>query len=126
MSKTSKQQLGTKGEKTAAEYLEKHGYTIICKNYRAGKSELDIISKIDSTLIITEVKSYYTNPLGVAEYRVDKHKQKQIINGAYAFLDEFPEYQGMDVRFDVIIVDFSNYPAQITHHEGAFFDEEGW
>ena len=53
----------------------------------------------------------------------NKKKQQQIIQGVYGFLDENPKYQGNDVRLDVIIVDFSEYPAKITHHQGAYYDE---
>jgi putative endonuclease len=126
MPQTSKQQLGKKGEQIAAEHLENIGHQIMFRNYRKGRSELDIISKADNVVVISEVKSYFADPLGPAEYRVNKKKQKQIVKGAYAFLHQYPEYQGMSVRFDVLIVDFSNYPAKTTHHEGAFFDEDGW
>jgi len=117
------QTLGETGEKLAQKYLEQNSHTIICTNYRSGRSELDIISVYDSTLVVTEVKSFHSKPLGVAEFRVNKRKQQQIIKGVYGFLDENPKYQGQDVRLDVIVVDFSSYPANIKHHQGAFFDD---
>jgi len=123
MKQTSKQILGKNGEKLACAYLEKHGHHVIKKNYRKGRSEIDIISLENSTLVISEVKSYHADPLGAAEYRVNKKKQRQIIQGAYGFLDENPKYQGYDVRLDVIVVDFSRYPAKVTHHQGAYYDE---
>jgi len=124
MTKTSKQNLGRKGEALATNFLEKNGYKIISKNYRSGRSELDIIAEKDSVLVIFEVKSYYADPLGAVESRVHKNKQKQIIQGTYGFLTEYPEYEGSDIRFDVIIVDFSKYPAKITHHEAAFWQDD--
>lgn len=124
MTQTSKQVLGKNGEKIACTFLENHGHLIIKKNYRKGRAEIDIISLENKTLVISEVKSYHALPLGAAEYRVNKKKQRQIIQGAYGFLDENPKYQGYDVRLDVIIVDFSEYPAKVTHHQGAYFDED--
>ena len=126
MSKTQKQQLGQRGEDLAVRFLEAGGHHIITRNYRFQKSELDIVSLKDKTVVISEVKSYLRPPLGAAEYGVHKKKQRQIILGTYGFLAENPEYENMDVRFDVLIVNFSVYPAQIIRHEGAFWDEQGW
>ena len=77
-------------------------------------------------MVISEVKSFVSAPLSAAEYRVNKAKQKKIIEGAYGFLNQFPEYENLSVRFDVIVVDFSNFPAKITQHQAAFWDERGW
>ena len=126
MAETSNQKLGIRGEQAAEAYLIQQGYKVHLRNYRFGRSELDIVCQKDSTLCIVEVKSHSGQPLTAAEYRISKPKQKMIIRGANGLLSEFPEYEGLAVRFDVIIVDFSNYPLQITHHEAAFWDESGW
>jgi len=126
MSRTQRQLLGKKGEDLACSFLERKGHIIQHRNYRAGRSELDIISRDAGTLVITEVKSFTSQPLGAAEFRVNRTKQKQIISGTYAYLNEHTDCQGFNVRFDVIIVDLSSYPAAITHHEAAFWDESGW
>jgi len=126
MPETQKQQLGKKGEEFVARYLQNNGHRIIARNFRFGKSELDIISRQGNTLVISEVKSYFSRPLGAAEFRVDKKKQRQIINGTYGFLSRNPQYENMSVRFDILIVNFSVYPADIRHYKGAFWDEQGW
>ncbi len=126
MSVTSKQQLGQKGEDLAEQFLRREGHRILFRNFRYGKSELDIVSLQGDTLIISEVKSYHARPLGAAEYRVDKHKQRLLITGTHGLLSEHPRYNNLNIRFDVIIVDFSRYPAKITWHQAAFWDEQGW
>ena len=123
MKQSQKQILGKNGENIACKYLEKNGHEIINRNYRKGRSEIDIISLDNSTLVVSEVKSFYAEPLGAAEFRVNKKKQQQIIQGVYGFLGENPKYEGHDVRLDVIIVDFSEYPAKITHHQGAYHED---
>lgn len=125
MSRTDAQKLGTRGEHLACQFLIEKGHKIIVRNFRAGRSELDIISRVDNTIVVSEVKSFYSNPLGAAEYRVHKAKQRQIIQGTWAFLGRHPEYEGFNVRFDVLIVDMSAFPAKITHYEGAFW-QESW
>jgi putative endonuclease len=126
MNQPDNKALGIKGEKIAVDFLAEQGHKIISRNYRSGRSELDIISVSEKTLVISEVKSFYSNPLGAAEFRVNKNKQKQIIQGVYGFLDENPKYQGFDVRLDVIIVDFSEYPAKIIQYKSAFYDDQGY
>ena len=121
---SQKQRLGQKGEQQAAEYFLKNKYEIISRNYRSGRSEIDIICSLKDTLVFCEVKSYQSRPLDAVEYRVSKKKQRQIIQGAYGFIKEYPEYETHDTRFDVIIVNFSKYPVEITHHEAAFWLEE--
>jgi len=123
---TTKQKLGQNGEEIAVQFLIKGGHQIVSRNFRYGRSELDIISLMDDVLVISEVKSFVSKPLGAAEYRVHKAKQQQIIKGTYGFLARFPQYENKSVRFDVIIVDFSIFPARITQHKEAFWDEQGW
>jgi putative endonuclease len=126
MNQSDNKILGQKGEKLAAAYLEKNGHKIISRNFRSGRSELDIISEKENILVVSEVKSFHSDPLGAAEFRVNKNKQKQIMQGVYGFLDQNPKYQGYDVRLDVIIVDFSNYPAKIIQHKSAFYDDQSY
>ncbi len=126
MPATSRQQLGQRGEQLAAAYLQKKGHTLVARNYRSGRSELDIVSTIGQTLVVTEVKSFVTPPLDAAEFRVHLRKQRALFRGAYGFLREHAQYKQFDLRFDVIIVNFSVYPANITHYEAAFWDEQGW
>lgn len=123
MKQSQKQALGQNGETFACAFLEKNNHQILYRNYRTGRLELDIVSMINEVLVISEVKSYHAKPLGAPEYRVNKKKQQQIINGSYRFLEENPKFQGKDVRLDIIIVDFSKYPARITHHKGAIFED---
>jgi len=106
----------------AAEYLQKKGYSIVHKNFRSGKGELDLICRYKSDLIVVEVKSVRTPHWGYGEERISLNKQRMIIKTTYAYLDRNPQYNGMGVRFDVVIVNFFNYPVQIVHYNGAFWE----
>ena len=126
MGTTNKRQLGQKGEQLAQQYLQRQGLEPIARNYRAGHWEVDIIAKDpkEEVLVFAEVKSYFADPLNPPEWRVSKSQQKRIIKAAYAFLDEHPEYENFSVRYDILIVDFSNYPAKIIHYEAAFWQDD--
>ncbi|MEJ2055518.1 MAG: YraN family protein [Calditrichaceae bacterium] len=48
--KPQKHLLGEQGERIAAAFLQKENCTIIARNYRFGKSEIDIIAQDGSAL----------------------------------------------------------------------------
>lgn len=124
MSKTKKQSLGARGEELAEAYLKKEGYKIVSRNFRYGYGEIDLIAIKDEILIFMEVKSYQAKPLDLPEYRINKIKRKKMIETAYGFLEQNPQYEQFNRQFDVLLVDFSQYPAQITHYPAAFWLEE--
>lgn len=126
MTKANHLSLGRKGEEVAAEYLKEKGYDLLFKNYRAGNGEIDIIARNKGIVVIIEVKSYQAEPLGAPEFRVNKNKQKMIIRTAHSFLAEYEEYRNLDMRFDVILVNFSSWPVEITHHKAAFYNDNYW
>jgi len=121
-----KRLLGNKGEQLAVAYLEKLGHKILRQNYRSGHYEIDIISLAGNILVFSEVKSNFKKPLSDSGFKINKSKKNSIINGAYRFIDANPQYSNMDVRFDVLIVDFSAYPAEIDYYEAAFWQERFW
>ena len=43
-------------EKRAAELLQRMGHTLLYQNYRAGRSQIDLITQLDNCLYIVEVK----------------------------------------------------------------------
>ena len=43
-------------EKRAAELLQRMGHTLLYQNYRAGRSQIDLVTQLDNCLYIVEVK----------------------------------------------------------------------
>jgi putative endonuclease len=121
--KTIQQQTGGSGEDLAAGFLKKNGYTIITRNYRYRKSELDIVCKKKNTIVVVEVKSIKTLDYGYAEERIVLKKQRQIIKATYAFLNEYYKFKGKEMRFDVITVNMDHQPAEINHYQAAFWQK---
>ena len=54
---TQKRAFGQWGEQTAATYLEKHGYTILVRNFHTAHGEIDIIASKAAVLTFVEVKT---------------------------------------------------------------------
>lgn len=49
--------IGRRGENAAINYLENIGWKIICRNYRLGHKEIDLIGLCDNNLSLFEIKT---------------------------------------------------------------------
>ncbi|HDQ46160.1 MAG TPA: YraN family protein [bacterium] len=124
MSPESKRQtMGRAGEDAAAAYLERAGYVILHRNYRAGRGEIDIVAKDGGTLVFVEVKSGRAGRYGDPLDRVDIHKQRQIARIASLYLAESGQ-DDIPCRFDVMDVRLSDGRCRILHLEDAFWMED--
>ncbi|MBQ2853507.1 MAG: YraN family protein [Bacteroidales bacterium] len=116
----SHNELGAIGEQVAQEYLLKHGYQILEKNWVCGHKEIDIIAKIDDTIVFVEVKTRRNTFLVEPEITVDVYKQRHIIWAANSYVTRY-QYD-LDVRFDIIsIVVDNNNEKKIEHIQDAFY-----
>lgn len=112
-------ELGKKGEQLAVDYLIKKGYTIVQRNYRFQKAEVDIIAQLKNTLAIVEVKTRSTIDFGNPQ---DFVKPKQIQRLVKA-VDEYVNANKLDVevRFDIIAIVRQDKGFTIEHLENAFY-----
>jgi len=96
---------GDFGENKAASYLKLRGYTILERNYRAGRGgEIDIIAKTrDGIVVFVEVKTRTGDSMGDPAEAVNYYKKKHIINTALTYISRNNLYD-TDARFDVIEV----------------------
>ena len=109
--------VGGWGEQAAAEYLEKQGYTILARNYRAGHGEVDIIARMKNVLVFVEVKTRSSNRYGYPEHSVTPRKQTHILSAAEKYILDHPEFSTW--RLDVIAVDSETGVARIKHFENV-------
>lgn len=112
-------ELGKKGEQLAVDFLLTKGYTIIERNYRFDKAEVDIIAQKNETLAIIEVKTRSTSDFGNPQ---DFVKPKQIQRLVKA-VDEYVNTHDLDVevRFDIIAIIKEDRQFNIEHLENAFY-----
>ena len=111
--------LGKKGEELAAEFLKKEGYTILEKNWTAGKLEIDVIARKEDEIIFVEVKTRSDNYLATPESAVNTKKQRSIISAANRYLKK----NGIDMesRFDIITLVKEKDNFIIDHIKNAFY-----
>lgn len=111
-------ELGRKGEDEAAEFLAKKGYTILHRNWRYQKLEIDIVAQFKQRLIVVEVKARGTGIWGSPEEAVTKGKIKFLAEATEAYIEQFDI--NAEVRFDIVTVVFNGNAFQIEHIEEAF------
>ena len=112
-------ELGKKGEQLAVDFLIENGYTIVERNYRFDRAEVDIIAQKEDVLAIVEVKTRTSDAFGNPQ---DFVKPKQIKNLIKA-VDEYVIVNDLDVevRFDIIAITKEGKEYNIEHLENAFY-----
>ena len=96
--------MGSEMEKKAKRFLEKQGVWILVTNYSCRKGEVDIIGKLEDTLIFFEVKARNSEQAGSAEEAVDERKQKKICSVVDFYRMQHLNLAQLQVRFDVLAI----------------------
>ncbi|MBT8264648.1 MAG: endonuclease [Eudoraea sp.] len=115
----SHNELGVQGEQLAENHLKMAGYTVLCRNYRYLKAEIDIIALKGEVLTIVEVKTRSSDHIKPIAEAVDTKKIKLLALAADNYVLE-SEWDG-EVRFDIITVLRSQDKFAVNHIENAFF-----
>lgn len=116
--------LGTWGEDYAAEYLTRQGYVILERDWRYGRSKVDVdlICKTGDgrTIVFVEVKTRASEQLLDPEDAVDSKKIRHIGRAADAYVKMHDVVE--ELRFDIIAIIGQPGSANINlnHIEDAF------
>lgn len=113
--------LGKEGEEEAVQCLLQKGYTILHRNWRARKKELDIVAMDNQqkTLVVVEVKTRKNRLFGEPEEAINDTKIRRIVSSTDTYLRKFAI--DLPVRFDIIAIVGEKPPFQIEHLEDAFY-----
>lgn len=115
-------ELGTYGEKRAANYLRWHGYRIVDTNCRFRQGEIDIIAENREFIVFVEVKLRKSEKYGHAREFVTYSKQQKVIAAAQLWLQQHETDK--QPRFDVIEIyapdGIKSGKIEINHIENAF------
>jgi putative endonuclease len=111
--------LGKKGEQLAVDFLEKHQYRILERNYYYERAEIDIIARKGDILAVIEVKTRSSTLFGNPEEFVTPKQIKNLVKAVDAYITT----NGIDVevRFDIIAIVKANNGYKIEHLEDAFY-----
>lgn len=81
-----RKQLGSAGERLAAERLRQAGYVVRAANYRCKVGEIDIVAEEDGDIVFIEVKTRRGTAYGLPEEAVTPAKQRKLIAAAQTYL----------------------------------------
>ena len=113
-------ELGKIGEQLAVDYLSRHGYKILARNYFYDKAEIDIIAQKEShILVVVEVKTRNSDYFGDPQDFVTPSKIKLLIKAANEYV--ISNDLDVEVRFDIIAVLKNKTIEQVKHFEDAFY-----
>lgn len=107
--------LGAAGEQRAALWYRDAGYTVVDRNWRCQRGEIDLIVANSSHLVFCEVKTRTSRNYGVPAAAVTPTKQRRIRQLAMLWLGEHDAHRDT-LRFDVVSI----VGDEINVIEGAF------
>jgi putative endonuclease len=113
-------ELGMEGENIACEYLKRHGYRIVRRNYRCPFGEVDIIAGKGGSLVFCEVKTRSGGDMEAALEAVDRRRRGRIGRTASYYLANEGGGHGEICRFDVIALIRDGGNWEIEHAKDAF------
>ena len=123
--RTAAQRLGDAAEERVAEYLQAAGWTVLGRNVRMGRYELDLVG-LDpgppGALVVVEVRWRAGREFGLPEETVDHRKRTRVRAGAYGLLDRGILPDGallprLPLRFDLVVVEPD---GRMRHYRAAF------
>ena len=124
--RTDRQRAGDAAEDLVAERLAAAGWTIVARNVRVGRGELDLIA-VDpgppAALVVVEVRWRRDRSFGLPEETVDWRKRRHVRMAALALLDRgLPDGRPLPplpLRFDLVVVEPPARPGEdprVRHH----------
>ena len=122
-----RRRLGALGERLAADHLEARGFTILERNFRTRRGELDLIASDRQHLVFCEVKTRILagepGPFGpLVAIGADKRRRLRAMAREWLAEREPAGPPASELRFDAIGVslDRSGRLLGLDHLEGAF------
>lgn len=114
------QRHGRWAETLALWWLRLKGYRILARDFRSGVGEIDILARRGRVIAAVEVKARGDHPS--AATALLPRQQRRIERAAAYFLARRPEFQGLLLRFDVMLV----VPRRLPRHlQDAWRPERG-
>lgn len=100
---TEKQVRGAIGEQAAVDYLRQHGFMIVERNYRIGRSEIDIIASRYDELHFVEVKTRKFSSMTAPEEAINEQKMRAMRRAASAYMAQ--HHSMFEPKFSLIAVE---------------------
>lgn len=115
----ARQELGLLGERLAARWLRREGWTILTHRFRSGHRDIDLVAQRDDVVAFVEVKARTGTGFGSPVEAVHVRKRQELGRSAKVWVDRYGA-PTLQYRFDVIGVLVFGHTVRIRHIPGAF------
>ena len=104
-------QTGLRAEKTAEIMLRLKGWRVLARRYKTPVGEIDLVARRGNMLAFIEVK--WRRDTDRAAEAVHLRNQQRVRDAAALYLQEHPQYNHMEMRFDTIVMAPKSWPRHI-------------
>ena len=117
---------GRRGEDVAHDFVRSVGMTVLTRNWRGKRGELDLVCKDGDTLVFVEVKTRDRAGMAAPHDALTPEKQRRLVRAAEEYLSRNKAWD-QPCRFDLVAVTMGGdgQGAQVEHIENAFILENG-
>lgn len=115
----ARQALGVTGERVAARWLRRAGWTLVAHRFRSGRRDVDLVMRRGRTVAFIEVKTRRGEAFGGPIEAVHARKQRELSRVAAVWVDRHGA-PGEEYRFDVIGVLIQERRVRVRHVPDAF------
>lgn len=113
--------VGKKGEDAAALWLAGKGQTVLERNWRGGRCEIDLITADGNGLHFVEVKTRKAPVAADPLVNVTAAKQRNLVKAALTYLHSADKrFADAEVSFDIVTVIFDRTTTIIQYYPQAF------
>ncbi|MFC1660754.1 YraN family protein [Gemmatimonadota bacterium] len=114
-------ELGRLGEELAARYLEERGWTVLARNLREGRRELDLVARRRGVLAVVEVKTRRGCSFGHPLEAITVQKKKEISVAARGLIRRLGLPARTTIRFDAVAILWEEgRPPRVLHVPDAW------
>jgi putative endonuclease len=118
----SHNEFGRAAEEAAAAFLECNGWTILARNWRSGRREIDVIVRRGGTVAFVEVKARHSRERGHPLEAIGWRKQRDLAIAARAWIERHGGVRD-EYRFDAVhVVPGGRGGLEVVHTEHAWWD----
>jgi putative endonuclease len=115
----ARQDFGLLGERIAARWLLRQGWSLLDHRFRAGHRDIDLIMRRDQEVAFVEVKARRGTGFGGPVEAVNYRKQRELSRAACIWVDRFGTVE-FAYRFDVVGILVEVDQVRVRHVPNAF------
>lgn len=114
-----RQDFGLLGERIAARWLVRQGWTVVEHRFRAGRRDIDLVMRRDRDVAFVEVKARKGEEFGSPVDAVHWRKRRELSRAAKVWVDRNGKDE-LAYRFDVIGILVKGDKVRVRHVPDAF------